>query len=189
MNANAFKTVLAALRSLQVRHSVVGSVASSARGSFRATIDTDMVAEITPAQAVQLVRILGSEWYADPDEARASILAGRSFNVIHIPTSEKFDIFPASSEFHASELERATDVVFHLPDGEVEASVSTAEDILLAKLRWYADGGGTSDRQWNDIGGIIATNPTLDLAYLETWAMRLRVSELLARAFQDARRE
>jgi hypothetical protein len=187
MNASAFRTVLAALRSLKVRYSVVGSVASSARGIFRATIGTDVVAEITPHQAVQLVKVLGSEWYADPDQARASILAGRSFNVIHIRTSEKFDIFPASSDFHASELDRATEVLFQLPDGEVQASVSTAEDILLAKLRWYADGGEISDRQWNDIGGIIATNPDLDLAYLETWAARLRVSHLLARALDQSR--
>jgi len=187
MNANSFKTVLAALRSLKIRHTVVGSVASSARGAFRATIDTDVVAEITPAQAEHLAKMLGPDWYADPDQARAAILAGRSFNVIHMRTSEKFDIFPASSDFHASELDRATDVVFHLPDGEVEAAVSTAEDILLAKLRWYADGGGTSDRQWNDIGGIIATNPALDLEYLETWAARLYVTDLLTRALREAR--
>jgi hypothetical protein len=44
-----------------------------------------------------------------------------------------------------------------------------------------------SDRQWNDIGGIIAVNPDLDLTYLETWAQRLRVSDLLARAMTEAR--
>jgi hypothetical protein len=188
MNANAFKSVLLALRSLDVRYSVVGSVASSARGSFRATIDTDVVAEISPAQAAALPGILGPEWYADADQARASILAGRSFNVIHIRTGEKFDIFPACSDFHASELDRATDVVFHLPDGEVQAAVSSAEDILLAKLRWYADGGAVSEKQWNDIGGVIATNPNLDLSYLETWAARLSVTDLLARALAEAHR-
>jgi hypothetical protein len=186
MNANAFEAVLAALRSLGVRYSVVGSVASSARGAFRATIDTDVVAEISPHQAARLPELLGPEWYGDADQARASVLAARSFNVIHIRTGEKFDIFPAFSDFHASELDRATDVLIHLPDGEVHAAVSTAEDILLAKLRWYADGGGTSDRQWNDIGGIIATNPDLDLAYVEKWAARLKVSELLNRAFAEA---
>jgi hypothetical protein len=125
MNANAFKTVLAALRSLGVRYSVVGSVASSARGAYRATIDTDVVAEITPHQAARLPELLGPEWYGDADQARTSVMAGRSFNVIHVATGEKFAIFPASSDFHASEVDRATDVVFELPDGEVTVAVST----------------------------------------------------------------
>jgi hypothetical protein len=186
MNANAFNSLVGALRYLKVRHSVVGSVASSVRGIFRATVDTDVVAEIAANQAAEFAEILGPDWYADPDQARSSIRAGRSFNVIHMLSGEKFDIFPALTDFHTSELDRATDVIFQLPDGAVRASVSTAEDILLAKLRWYADGGGIPDRQWNDIGGIISNNPALDMPYLNTWAARLEVTDLLARALREA---
>jgi hypothetical protein len=71
-------------------------------------------------------------------------------------------------------------------DGEVVVCpVSTPEDVLLAKLRWYKDGGQVSDRQWGDIAGIVATNPNLDLPYARLWAGRLRVADLLERALSE----
>jgi hypothetical protein len=66
--------------------------------------------------------------------------------------------------------------------------VTTAEDILLAKLRWYRDGGEVSDRQWSDIGGLIATNAAMDWEYVNLWAARLHVTDLLARARAEAER-
>lgn len=33
--------------------------------------------------------------------------------------------------------------------------VATAEDTILSKLAWYRLGGEVSDRQWNDILGIL----------------------------------
>jgi hypothetical protein len=52
----------------------------------------------------------------------------------------------------------------------------------------YLIGGSvaSSVRQWNDIGGIIATNPDLDRPYLQSWAAKLRVTDLLERALQQA---
>ena len=64
--------------------------------------------------------------------------------------------------------------------------VSTPEDIVLAKLRWYKDGGQVSDRQWSDIGGVIATNPSLDVDYLRLWAGRLQVTDLLEKALTES---
>ena len=72
-------------------------------------------------------------------------------------------------------------------DGEsVICPVSTPEDIVLAKLRWYKDGGQVSDRQWSDIGGVIATNPSLDVDYLRLWAGRLQVTDLLEKALTES---
>jgi hypothetical protein len=59
----------------------------------------------------------------------------------------------------------------------------------LAKLRWYADGGEVSDRQWNDIIGLITTNPDLDAEYVMQWASQLGVTRLLERAHADALKE
>jgi hypothetical protein len=154
---------------------------------MRSTRDVDIVASIQPAQAGLLAATLGRDWYADADQMRDAIIRGRSFNLIFMPTVEKFDIFPAATDFQISQLERAT--VENIPfAGEVlKCRVATAEDILLAKLQGYRIRGEVSDQQWRDIGGIIAVNPDLDLAYLETWATRLQVSDLLARAMTEAR--
>jgi hypothetical protein len=186
MNANAFNTLLDAFRTLRVEYTVVGSVASSAHGIERSTVDTDLLARITTFHVKRLADSLGKEWYADHDQMRSAIEAQRSFNLIHIPSGEKFDIFPVCDEFHLTELSRATEYTLSLIDGTVQARVSTAEDVLIAKLRWYAAGGEVSERQWSDITGILAINPSLDFDYLDSWAARLGVSHLLARAIADS---
>lgn len=180
--ANALRLVSAALERLGIPYLIGGSVASSSRGIVRATLDIDFVARIGPQQAPALSAALGRDWYADSEQIRDSLAAGRSFNIIHIPTSQKVDVFPATDAFHLSQLQRATREVLEFSGETGEYPVASAEDILLAKLRWYRDGGEVSDVQWGDITGIVATNPALDVQYLETWAARLGVSGLLAKA-------
>jgi hypothetical protein len=66
--------------------------------------------------------------------------------------------------------------------------VATAEDTVLNKLRWYRAGGETSERQWNDLRGIVqVSGARLDLAYLNTWAPRLGVADLLERLLHKGR--
>ncbi len=65
--------------------------------------------------------------------------------------------------------------------------LASPEDVILNKLEWYKMGGGVSDRQWNDILGVLKTQEaTLDLAYLRKWAVTLDVTDLLNRALEDA---
>lgn len=82
--ATTFELLAAALERLTVRYAVVGSVASSAHGSYRATEDIDVVASILPGQGAELVQALGKDWYADAEQIRDSTVAGRAFNVIYI---------------------------------------------------------------------------------------------------------
>jgi len=183
--SNALREITAALCRVGIRYAIGGSLASSARSVWRTTNDVDLVAAIAPAQAEAFVQALGKDWYADLDQIRESLAAGRAFNVIHMRNVEKVDVFPARNAFHRTQLDRAT----ALPLGEdrVPCLVATAEDILLAKLQWYRDGGEVSDRQWNDITGIIAVNPNLDWDYTNAWATRLGVTDLLERARAAAR--
>jgi hypothetical protein len=101
-------------------------------------------------------------------------------------TGEKFDVFPASGEFHASELRRATEIPLELAGSRTVCRVATAEDILLAKLQWYRLGGEVSERQWSDILGILAANADLDLGYLNQWSARLDLGDLWERARREA---
>ena len=58
----------------------------------------------------------------------------------------------------------------------------------LAKLEWFRLGGEVSERQWRDILGVMKTRAgELDAEYLELWADKLRVDDLLSKAFQEAR--
>jgi hypothetical protein len=50
--------------------------------------------------------------------------------------------------------------------------IATAEDLILAKIEWGADGGST--RQLEDAAGILRTQgSSLDFAYIETWVGKL----------------
>jgi hypothetical protein len=58
---------------------------------------------------------------------------------------------------------------------------------VLAKLQWYREGGGVSDRQWTDVLGVLKVQgATLDRAYLEAWARELGLTGLLRRALDEA---
>jgi len=72
--------------------------------------------------------------------------------------------------------------VYSLGPEPVECAVSTAEDTILRKLEWYRAGGETSERQWNDVRGILQMSGVrLDIEYLRSWAKFLRVRDLLER--------
>ena len=157
-------------------------MASSARGSYRATEDIDVLARISPLQAGQLVDALGKDWYADADQMCDAIAAGRAFNLIYIPFSQKVDVFPAKDDFCTAQLERATTLPVAALGPGAAYPVAAAEDIVLAKLQWYKAGGEVSERQWTDVLQVIRANPAIDWAYVEGWAARLGVNDLLARA-------
>ena len=153
--ARTFELLAAALERLAIPYAVVGSVASSARGSYRATEDIDVLARISPLQAGQLVDALGKDWYADADQMRDAIAAGRAFNLIYIPFSQKVDLFPAKDDFCTAQLERATTLPVAALGPGAAYPVAAAEDIVLAKLRWSKAGGEESERQWTDILKVI----------------------------------
>jgi hypothetical protein len=68
----------------------------------------------------------------------------------------------------------------------VECSVATAEDTILRKLTWYRAGGETSERQWNDLRGVLkVSGKTLDYDYLRHWAKYLKVDDLLERLLAE----
>ena len=167
------------LERVGIPYAIGGSVASSVRGVIRATLDIDIVARVDSSQVDRLVAELGRDWYADADQIRDAVSRGRPFNAIYTPTMHKVDVFPATGAFHDSQLARATSAPF---DEQNAFFVTTAEDILLAKLRWYRDDGEVSEKQWSDVAGIVAVNADLDREYLNLWAERLDVADLLAKA-------
>ena len=183
--AQGLNELTSALTALGIRFLVSGSLASSAHGVARGTMDGDLVALIFPPQAKLLAKALGPGWYADLGMMEQALRERRAFNLIHMGSAMKFDVFPALTDFHDSELERATPTPLRI-EGAALCPVATPEDSLLSKLQWYREGGEVSDRQWSDIGGILAQNPSLDWEYVNNWAVRLHVADLLARARAEA---
>ncbi len=181
---SALDMLAAALENLRIPYLIGGSLASSTHGVLRSTLDVNILAAVESAHADALCAALGDAWYADAEEIRRVIGAGRAFNLIHMPSVRKFDIFPAIGDFHFSELKRATRLEVEAFGERTVCPVASAEDVLLAKLHWYRAGGEVSERQWTDIAGLLAANPGLDFGYVGKWAQELGVDALLERALR-----
>ena len=181
--ADAFAPLRDALDQAGVRYAVGGSWASTAFGEPRFTNDVDIVADFTLENLDRFLHCLPGTFFADPVEARSALRLGRAFNVIYMPMAFKFDFFPARAfPLGIGELDRA----LHLAVSgfsETPAPFVTPEDILLAKLHWFREGGETSEVQWRDIKGIVRSRGvTLDRAYLEKSALTLGISAQLEKA-------
>ncbi len=101
----------------------------------------------------------------------------------------KFDLFPlGNDEYSRTEFQRRSfREIQAIPTGVIECQMATAEDTILRKLDWYRRGREQSERQWNDLRGIVKVNRAkLDLAYLRQWAPHLRVADLLEKLLGEA---
>ncbi|HAB18268.1 MAG TPA: hypothetical protein DCE44_17720 [Verrucomicrobiales bacterium] len=159
--------VVRAFDALSIPYFLGGSMASSVHGIYRATADADFVAGLGPHQAEPLARLLQPDFYADLDAIRKAVASTRSFNIIHLESILKVDVFVARSDpFHLMQMRRRV-LQAVSADGQTQFYVASAEDTLLAKLQWYREGGEVSERQWNDVLGVLeAHGPTLAREYL-----------------------
>jgi hypothetical protein len=179
--------VVEAFDHLHIPYFIGGSMASALYGVTRSTIDADMVAEVKPEQVRFLVEALGEVFYADEEMILDAISQGSSFNLIHLKTMFKVDVFVRKDRpFDRIQFQRRVEQVFAV-DPEQKAFIATAEDTILAKLEWYRLGGEVSDRQWRDILGVLKVQAgRLDLDYLHEWAVELGVADLLQQAIKES---
>ena len=184
----ALAPVVEAFDTLGVAYSIVGSVASSAHGVARSTLDADLVVDLKADQVAGLVTQLEHDYYVDLDAARDAVSRRAMFNVIHLATMVKVDIYVLTRrEFDQTSFGRRTTRAMPDEPGARVFHLDTAEDTVLHKLEWYRAGGEVSDRQWSDITGVLQVqHDALDFAYLDRWAAELGVVDLLARARRDA---
>lgn len=181
--AEALSALLAALDRLEIPYMVGGSVASSIHGMARPTMDVDVIAGVTSESVGEFLALLRSDFYSDEGTAREAIARGRAFNLIHFKSSYKFDIFPlrrdAYKQVEFSRRQFRESALFGEP---IEFCVASPEDTILSKMQWYRLGGGISEKQWEDIRGVLRVQQgRLDWEYLQKWARELGMEDLLHR--------
>jgi hypothetical protein len=179
--------VIETLEDLGIPYHLGGSIASSVHGTPRQTRDVDVAVDLPLSAVPAFVARLQGEFYLDDERIRSAVQRRASFNLIHLGTGLKIDMFVRKGEpFDRSEFLR------HAPyrlvqDPPRDVIVMSAEDTVLRKLLWYREGNEVSDRQWSDILGVLkAQGERLDQEYLRYWAEELRIDDLLQRALADA---
>jgi hypothetical protein len=178
--------VIQVLKDLGVAYHLGGSFASSVHGVPRLTRDADLVADLSLQQVHPLAAALADDFYADEEAMREAVRKRGSFNLIHLESGFKVDIFmPGNHAFDAAELARSR-VIRLVHDPPHDVMVKSPEDTVLRKLRWYRDGGEVSQREWTDALGVLkAQGDAMDLEYLTRWAEELNVSDLIQRALGE----
>ena len=184
----ALEPVVEAMEAMGVTYRIGGSVGSSALGVPRSTLDVDLVCDLSARQIDRFVAALERDYYVDRDMIREAIGRRASFNLIHLGTMLKVDVFIVKQgAFDRTSFARHVDLpLTDEPDARAFA-FRTAEDLILRKLEWYRLGGEVSERQWSDALGVLKVQQhALDLAYLRRWATDLGVADLLERAIGEA---
>lgn len=171
---------------LEVPYFVGGSLATAVHGVARSTMDVDIVADLSLDQATALVERLGDLFYSDLTMIQTAIRGQSSFNVIHLATMFKVDVFVRGEQpFDRSQFRRRVRTIL-ADETDRAAFIASPEDNILAKLVWYRQGGEVSDRQWQDVVNVIRIQSgLLDDEYLSLWAANLGVFDLLERVRQQ----
>lgn len=178
--------VTTAFEQLGIQYFVGGSLASSVFGLVRATMDADLIADIHPEQIALLVNVLKNEFYIDAEMILDSVLHSSSFNLIHLESMFKVDVFVLKQQpFDLVQMKRRVPLIIEETNPS-PVYFSTAEDMILAKLTWFRSSGEVSERQWRDVLGMIQIQgERLDMDYLHIWAKTLGLSDLLQKAIFD----
>ncbi len=192
MNASVSEVVSVALKvanhleELSISYFIGGSVASSLLGEPRSTNDVDFVAQISSEKVRNLVQSLQSDFYISAEAVMRAVEEKSSFNVIHLRSIVKIDIFVLKPGPYSEEEMRRRISKTVTPEGGESLYVCSAEDLILNKLCWFKSGGCTSERQWLDVRGVLAVQKQLDHSYMQCWAKKLGLSELMDRAVREA---
>jgi hypothetical protein len=175
-----------ALDALGVVHTIGGSLAAAFAGAapLDRDVDIDIVATLEEYHAARVVAALSDAFDIDQTSLRRAVRHRSCTNFVHRDTRLAVDLFvTGGTALDTQQVARRQAVT--AGQGRM-VPVHPPEDILLQKLRWYQRGGGSSDRQWRDIQGIIRVQgPRLDREYLREHAPAFGVEALLADALSE----
>lgn len=171
-----------------VEYRIGGSLASSVHGVARSTLDVDLVVDLPADLARTLASDLTGAYYADAFLIEDAVRRLGSFNLVHLETMVKVDVFVLGGDPYDREAFARSERAALDDSSQAETfAVLTPEDIVLRKLLWYRRGGEVSERQWSDVLGVLRVQGEgIDREYLGRWAEQLGIGELLERALGES---
>ncbi len=166
--------VVSRLESAGIPYMLTGSVAMSLYSQPRMTRDIDLVVECADTRVEDWVRLFGDDCYVSAEAVSEAIARGGMFNIIHTEGVAKADfIVRRSEEYRQVEFARRQ----RRRIGDLDVMVVAREDLVLSKLLWWAE--GESAVQLQDLRWLLESSASMDMAYLEDWAVRLGVGPKL----------
>jgi hypothetical protein len=153
------------LNALGVPWMAVGSIASSAYGERRSTLDVDVVAVVGKQHAARFLNVFPeTDFYcppADVIEIESARPEPGHFNLIHHHSIYKADIYVATgNEFERWAFKNRRPLVA----GETPVWLAPPEYVIVHKLEFFREGG--SEKHLRDIRGMLAVTD-IDRPFLE----------------------
>lgn len=172
---------------LGIPYALGGSPASSLLGEPRTTVDVDIAVRPDVASGESLLERVAGELYVPLAGVREAIRAHSSSNLVDAGSALKVDLFVLGDGLlDRMQIERRMRIQF--PGAESGVWVPSAEDQVLRKLDWFRRSGGTSERQWRDVVGILRVHAdSMDKDYLFESAAEVGLGSDLDAALREAR--
>lgn len=170
---SALRSVTQALAGSGFDYMVTGSVALGLLAEPRFTNDIDIVIDIKPDRAAELVKALEPDFVVQPEMVELEVSRRGMFNVFHESTIFKIDFIvlrPDPGKVEQFRRRRMSD------RAGFPFWIISPEDLVIAKLDWARD--SRSEMQLRDIANLLATREDMDLSYIGGWAHRLGLSDL-----------
>lgn len=161
------------LDAAQLPFMLTGSFAMTYYGQPRMTRDLDLVVAVAQDDVDAVVAVFSPEFYIDAEDVKGAVASQKLFNLMHYATGIKVDlIVRKSAEYRQVEFSRRQPVEIR----GIRTWIVTREDLILSKLVWAKE--ADSELQRRDVRMLL--DQTVDWTYLDRWAARLGVNELLA---------
>lgn len=168
--------VIDALDRAAIPFMIVGSLASNFHGIPRATRDADFVIRLDRAPIADLASALPAGLHLEPQAAFETVTGTTRYLVTLRHSPFVCELFVCGDDPHdTARFDRRERV--HVLNRE--AFMATAEDMIITKLRWAAEGRRAKDR--DDVRNIIAVRGAeLDWNYIDGWCTAHGTRALLA---------
>ena len=176
---DVFILVVDILNRLEIPYMLTGAYAVSFYGKIRNTHDIDLMISISRPAAEKIHNAFKASFYVDEEMIKEAINRVRMFNIIHNETQTKIDFWlVGDDEFGREEFGRRKKALI----SNTAVFVPTPEDLIITKLSWYKK--SRLQKHLEDARGICEVQSgSLDLVYINKWAARFSLKNLLKEIF------
>ena len=163
-----------------IHYMITGSIALSFYTTPRFTRDIDVVIEVSFSEWQKIVELFEKDYYISFEAVKAATETRSIFHIIHIQTVIKVDfIVKKIDEYRQVEFNRKIKKKINCFD----VWMVSKEDLILSKLVWAKE--SESAMQLTDVKSLLVSGQ-YESDYLESWAKKLSVSDLLLKVNQSS---
>lgn len=148
---------------------------------MRMTADIDILLDLSIQNTEIFIKAFEKDYYIPQSRVRDSVARKFMFNILHEEKLVKIDcVVKKETEFQKQAFAHRRKIKFA---SDLELWIISKEDLILSKLSWAKT--SKSEMQLRDVANIIRNG--YDKEYVESWAEKLEVKDLLEEAFRKLR--